>query len=210
MGSPLLALPAELRNRIYELLFEDTSPPAVNILAITTHAPPSAITQTSQQLRAESLLQYRSACTAFWPTHTYELHLREAAIGAHNDNLWPDTPTPSMARKLTLTAPLTFAPRIKRLTVQIAHPCGTLTRIPLRVAAPLTVVQTNARPCTLPGNHDYDSLPFAAFQGRISLYRGSYDTVIDVYGVLRVLCLLRAVDQPAAWVWLQQRGLGGW
>ncbi|KAK5137425.1 hypothetical protein LTR08_009003 [Meristemomyces frigidus] len=93
-------------------LFTDL--PTVNILAIAAHAPAVAITQTCQQLRTECLPQYREAATAFWPAHTFELHMRQDTIGLRNDKKWDDTPTPQMAQLLTLTAPLAFAPRIKK------------------------------------------------------------------------------------------------
>ncbi|KAK3713374.1 hypothetical protein LTR37_008566 [Vermiconidia calcicola] len=63
----LLDLPAELRNHMYSFIFGDDSPTdCTNIFDLYRYAPEKAVTQTSRQIRSETIKLYRLAVTEFW------------------------------------------------------------------------------------------------------------------------------------------------
>ena len=64
-------LAPELRNRIYDCVFEDEAPHRMSLLDIRAAAPPIAITAVSKQVRNESLGLYKLAVAAFDTSHDY-------------------------------------------------------------------------------------------------------------------------------------------
>ncbi|KAK5739894.1 hypothetical protein LTR17_004990 [Elasticomyces elasticus] len=78
-GAPLrlLALPPELRVRIYECLFEDESQhPDMDLFAIQHLAPNCAILRTSRLIRREALTIAQQAIASFFSTHTFFIEVR--------------------------------------------------------------------------------------------------------------------------------------
>ncbi|KAK5730097.1 hypothetical protein LTR15_000031 [Elasticomyces elasticus] len=70
--SRLLALPAELRIRIYECLCENESPhPDMDLFAIQDFVPNPAILSTSRLIRREALTITQQAIDRFFTTHTF-------------------------------------------------------------------------------------------------------------------------------------------
>ncbi|KAK5730659.1 hypothetical protein LTR15_000596 [Elasticomyces elasticus] len=65
----LLALPPELRNRIYEYIFEDEAPPAIDVLKIDLHWPSAALSGTCQQICQETVEMLRAAVLQFKNNH---------------------------------------------------------------------------------------------------------------------------------------------
>ncbi|KAK4962407.1 hypothetical protein LTR10_000033 [Elasticomyces elasticus] len=70
--SRLLALPPELRVRIYECLFEDNSQqPDLDLFTLKNFAPDPTILKTSRLIRHEALPIAQQAITRFFATHTF-------------------------------------------------------------------------------------------------------------------------------------------
>ncbi|KAK4894329.1 hypothetical protein LTR27_007462 [Elasticomyces elasticus] len=70
--SRLLALPPELRVRIYECLFEDEPQhPDMDLFAMKHFAPNCAILRTSRLIRREALAIAQQAIASFFSTHTF-------------------------------------------------------------------------------------------------------------------------------------------
>ena len=67
----ILDLAPELRNRIYNCIFEDNAPHRLSLFDARAVAPPPAITAVSRRVRAETLGMYRAAGAAFWSSHVY-------------------------------------------------------------------------------------------------------------------------------------------
>lgn len=64
--SKFLALPAELRARIYELLFEDENDKDLNAFLLKSFLPARAITRVSHEIRRETIELFNQATEAFW------------------------------------------------------------------------------------------------------------------------------------------------
>ncbi|KAK5131811.1 hypothetical protein LTR08_000566 [Meristemomyces frigidus] len=64
-------LAPELRNHIYDCVFEDDAPHKLSLLEAHAVAPPSAITAVSRQLRQETLELHQHAMAAFWGSHDF-------------------------------------------------------------------------------------------------------------------------------------------
>ncbi|KAK3633322.1 hypothetical protein LTR56_015890 [Elasticomyces elasticus] len=88
--SRFLALPAELRVRIYECLFEDESPrPEIDISLVRDHAPEVAIVAVSRFIRREALEMAEQAVSHFFSSNKFFLELRQivAIAGTRRPNL---------------------------------------------------------------------------------------------------------------------------
>ncbi|KAK3645434.1 hypothetical protein LTR56_009161 [Elasticomyces elasticus] len=66
----LLALPPELRNRIYEYVFVDEAPPAIDVLEVDLHWPSAALSGTCQQICQETIKIMSAAVVQFATNHT--------------------------------------------------------------------------------------------------------------------------------------------
>lgn len=71
-----LDLPGEIRNHIYEFIFEDFNPPNIDISNIVKAYPSSKITQTCKQINFETKALHRDAVIRFWQTHDFYVDLR--------------------------------------------------------------------------------------------------------------------------------------
>ncbi|KAK5121171.1 hypothetical protein LTR85_005655 [Meristemomyces frigidus] len=71
----LLNLPAELRNRIYDLVLEDTAPVEVDIFTAKKHMPSFGLISTCRQIRQENLLLHKEALSRFWRSHDFIVKL---------------------------------------------------------------------------------------------------------------------------------------
>ncbi|KAK5688385.1 hypothetical protein LTS10_000363 [Elasticomyces elasticus] len=71
----LLALPPELRNRIYEYAFADEAPLAMDVNEITLYWPSAALPGTCHQLHNETLKMMRAAVMQFTATHICTIEL---------------------------------------------------------------------------------------------------------------------------------------
>ncbi|KAK5708481.1 hypothetical protein LTR17_020660 [Elasticomyces elasticus] len=65
----LLALPPELRNRIYECVFEDEAPRNIHVGDIDNHWPSAALPASCQQICKETLEMLRAAVLRFQNDH---------------------------------------------------------------------------------------------------------------------------------------------
>ncbi|KAK3632503.1 hypothetical protein LTR56_014410 [Elasticomyces elasticus] len=65
----LLALPPELRNRIYDFVFADEAPPAIDVNEIDLHWPSAALSGTCYQLHNETIKMMRAAAVQFTTHH---------------------------------------------------------------------------------------------------------------------------------------------
>ena len=72
----LLELPRELRNLIYEYVFDDAASKELELLAFKLHLPHSGIPVTNHQLRAETLLLEKVAISRFWTSHDFKITLK--------------------------------------------------------------------------------------------------------------------------------------
>ncbi|KAK5676928.1 hypothetical protein LTS10_010692 [Elasticomyces elasticus] len=78
--SRLLALPAELRVRIYEYVFEDLSSQLeIDISLVKGHAPKVAIVAVSRLIRREALEMAEQAVSRFFSNHKFFLDLNQLA-----------------------------------------------------------------------------------------------------------------------------------
>ena len=68
-----LDLPPELRNRIYQHVFENTAQHELDLLHVRPYLPDSGIALACRQLRNEALSLAAEATEAFWKTHTFTL-----------------------------------------------------------------------------------------------------------------------------------------
>ncbi|KAK5739893.1 hypothetical protein LTR17_004989 [Elasticomyces elasticus] len=81
-ASRLLALPAELRVRIYECLFEDESQQLeIDISLVKDHAPKVAIVAVSRLLRREALEMAQQAVAHFFDHHKFFLEIHPVPKG---------------------------------------------------------------------------------------------------------------------------------
>lgn len=69
--SHLMDLPPELRNRIYDFVFEDQAPQDISAFAAKALQPRSAIVAVSRQLRKETLGIQQQAIDQFMRQHTF-------------------------------------------------------------------------------------------------------------------------------------------
>ncbi len=69
----LLSLPAELRNKIYDYVFQDTTPTdkALNMLQAAKVRPPVAITMACAQLYNETKFLHKEASARMWTSHKW-------------------------------------------------------------------------------------------------------------------------------------------
>lgn len=70
-----LDLPPELRNRVYDFIFEDLAPDIIDIFAAKAAAPSPAITAVSTQLRNETIELFHEASRIFWTKHQLSLEI---------------------------------------------------------------------------------------------------------------------------------------
>ncbi|KAK3629955.1 hypothetical protein LTR56_017714 [Elasticomyces elasticus] len=83
--SRLLALPAELRVRIYDCLFEDESQQLeIDISLIKDHAPKVAIVAVSRLIRREALEMARQAVSHFFDHHKFFLDIHPVPKGGQD------------------------------------------------------------------------------------------------------------------------------
>lgn len=66
-----LDLPPELRNRIYNYVFEDTSTTSIELFKYTRHVSKPTITTVCHQIRLESIGLLREAQRNFWKDHKW-------------------------------------------------------------------------------------------------------------------------------------------
>ncbi|KAK5730098.1 hypothetical protein LTR15_000032 [Elasticomyces elasticus] len=89
--SRLLALPAELRVRIYECLFEDESPqPEIDISLVRDHAPKVAIVAVSRFIRREALELTERAVSRFFSNHKFIFDLHTITCKNNDGKNIPD------------------------------------------------------------------------------------------------------------------------
>lgn len=69
--SRFLDLPPELRNRVYNILFEDRNGDEIPLLGTRQCRPSTAITVVCQQLRRETLRLCKEARASFFQNHTF-------------------------------------------------------------------------------------------------------------------------------------------
>ncbi|KAK5134721.1 hypothetical protein LTR08_006236 [Meristemomyces frigidus] len=117
----LLELAPELRNNIFDFVFEDSAPKCIDIREWKQHAPHSAITATNHQLHAETLARAETAARAFWPAHdfsvTVERGLLDSRIGnGYRNHIYTLCAELSPVAKLTrFSVVIKGGPDVKRL-----------------------------------------------------------------------------------------------
>ena len=87
----LLELPRELRNLIYEYVFDDAASKELELLAFKLHLPRNAITATNHQLLAETLPLEKVAISLFWRLHDFRMTLKhKKRSGCARDTVYRD------------------------------------------------------------------------------------------------------------------------
>lgn len=69
--SRFLELPAELRNTVYELLFEDDNDKYLDVFLVKRYLPRPAIRKVSHQIRRESIEIFNEVTKTFWENHVF-------------------------------------------------------------------------------------------------------------------------------------------
>ncbi|KAI7535807.1 hypothetical protein KC331_g11833 [Hortaea werneckii] len=71
--SPLMDLPPELRNLIYEHVFHDTAPEKIDLFS--SRPPGSGLVATNRLLRSETKAMCDDICNNFWRSHTFTVEI---------------------------------------------------------------------------------------------------------------------------------------
>lgn len=189
----LLDLPPELRNRIYEHTLEDQAPHELDVFTYRTHVPEPAITAVSRQLRKETIGLLQEATRHFWDSHIFLVYLKFA------NPRFGSAASLSVEVRSTLdkSAMPTFAPRLRNLTLKIV--IRRTSTVEVAMVGQRCVIATSPEVSGWP-NYGETTVGVAKNES-ILLYDACNPEYLDVYNILRVVCIQQGVQQPPAHIW---------